>query len=76
MRVSNKVAHPTILHLKSAEKTIMQNFASYKEKQDTLALLRLLVLSNRDVAAGRVKPLAVVVKRLLAKKLRPIRPTL
>lgn len=36
--------------------------------QETLALLKILALGNRDVAAGRVKPVGDVVARLRAKR--------
>lgn len=36
--------------------------------KETLALLKVLALGNRDVAAGRVKPVADVVARLRAKR--------
>jgi hypothetical protein len=41
--------------------------ASYEETQNTLALLKLLALGNQEVADGKVKPLADVVKRFRAK---------
>lgn len=48
-------------------KAVIQDVASYEETQETLALLKLLALGNHDVEAGRVRPLADVVKRLRAK---------
>lgn len=39
--------------------------------QETLALLKILLLGNRDVAAGRVKPVGDVVARLRAKRKKP-----
>ncbi len=59
---------PLVITQNGEAKAVMQDVASYEETQETLALLKLLALSNRDVAAGRVKPLATVVKRLRAKK--------
>jgi hypothetical protein len=35
---------------------------------ETLALLKILALGNREVAAGRIKPIADVVARLRAKR--------
>ena len=47
---------------------MIQDIASYEETQETLALLKILALSNREVEEGRVKPLAEVVRRLRARK--------
>jgi hypothetical protein len=46
-------------------KSMMLDVASYEE---TLALLKILALGNREVEEGRVKPLAIVARRLRAKK--------
>jgi prevent-host-death family protein len=48
-------------------KAVMQDIASYEETQETLALLKLLALGNREIEKGKVKPLAAVAKRLRAK---------
>jgi prevent-host-death family protein len=49
-------------------KAVMQDVASYEETQETLALLKILALGNREVEAGKVKSLAAVARRLRAKK--------
>jgi prevent-host-death family protein len=49
-------------------KAVLQDVASFEETQETLALLKILALSQRDVEAGRVKPVADVVARLHAKR--------
>lgn len=49
-------------------KAVIQDIGSYEETQATLALLKLLALGNREIAEGRVKPVAEVVGRLRAKK--------
>jgi len=46
----------------------MQDVASYEETQETLALLKVLALGNREIDAGKVKPIAGVVARLRAKR--------
>ena len=38
--------------------------ASYEETQETLALLKLLAIGNREVEEGRTSPLSEVGKRL------------
>ena len=47
---------------------MLQDVVSYEETQQTLALLKVLALGQQDVEAGRVKPVADVVKRLRAKR--------
>jgi hypothetical protein len=41
-------------------KAVLQDIASYERQQETLALLKLLALSQQDVDAGRVRPAAEV----------------
>ena len=45
----------------------MQDVASYDETQETLALLKILALGNREIEEGKLKPIAQVVSRLRAK---------
>ena len=49
-------------------KAVIQDVASYEQTQETLALLKILALGNREVEAGKVKPVADVVRRLRAKR--------
>lgn len=49
-------------------KAVLQDVASYEETQETLALLKILALGNQQVAAGRVKPVAEVARRLRGGK--------
>ncbi len=59
---------PLVITQNGEARAVMQDVASYEETQETLALLKILALGNRDVEAGRVKPLAAVARRLRAKK--------
>jgi len=49
-------------------KAVLQDVASFEETQETLALLKILALGNRDVADGKINPVADVVARLRAKR--------
>lgn len=51
-------------------KAVLQDIASFEETQETLALLKVLALGQQQVEAGRVKPVADVVARLRAKRVK------
>lgn len=55
---------PLVITQNGEAKAVLQDIASYEETQETLALLKLLALGQKDLAAGRVEPLADVVARL------------
>lgn len=59
---------PLVITQNGEAKAVMQDVASYEETQETLALLKILALGNREVEEGRVTPVAKVVSRLRAKK--------
>jgi len=43
---------------------VLQDIAAYEQTQETLAMLKILALGNRQVEAGKVEPAAQVLKRL------------
>lgn len=59
---------PLLITQNGEARAVMQDVASYEETQETLALLKVLALGNREVEEGKVKPVAEVVRRLRAKK--------
>ena len=59
---------PMVITQNGEAKAVIQDVASYEETQETLALLKVLALGNREIEEGKVKPIADVVKRLRAKK--------
>ena len=59
---------PLVITQNGEAKAVLQDVASYEATQETLALLKVLALGQREVAAGKVKPLSDVVARLKAKK--------
>ena len=59
---------PMLITQNGEARAVIQDVASYEATQETLALLKILALGNREVEAGRVKPVADVVRRLRAKK--------
>lgn len=59
---------PMVITQNGEAKAVLQDVASYEEMQETLALLKILALGNREIEAGKVKPVAEVVERLRAKR--------
>lgn len=59
---------PLVITQNGEAKAVLQDVASYDETQETLALLKILALGNQQVAAGHVKPVAEVVRRLRGRK--------
>ena len=58
---------PLVITQNGEARAVLQDLASYEATQDTLALLKILALGNQDIAQGKFKPVADVVKRLRAK---------
>ena len=58
---------PMIITQNGEAKAVIQDVASYERTQETLALLKILALGNKDIQAGRVKPAAEVIAGLRAK---------
>jgi prevent-host-death family protein len=61
---------PVLITQNGLAKAVIQDVASYEATQDTLALLKILALGNRQVEEGRVAPIGKVVARLRAKGTR------
>ena len=58
---------PVLITQNGEARAVLQDVASYEETQDTIALLKLLALGDRQVAQGRVQPLADAVADLRAE---------
>ena len=59
---------PMLITQNGEARAVIQDVASYEQTQETLALLKILAIGNREVEAGKVKPLADVVRRLRTRK--------
>jgi prevent-host-death family protein len=59
---------PLIITQNGEAKMVLQDVASYEATQETMALLKILALGNRQIEEGRVVPAAGVVKRLRERK--------
>ena len=54
---------PLIITQNGEAKAVMQDVASYEQDQETLALLKILALGNRQIEEGRTVPLAEAFRR-------------
>ena len=55
---------PLIITQNGEAKVVLQNIESYEQTQETMALLKILALGNRQIEAGNVEPANVVIQRL------------
>lgn len=55
---------PLVITQNGEARAVIQDVASYEETQETLALLKLLALGNRDIEEGNHTPVGEVVDRL------------
>ena len=49
-------------------KVVLQDIESYEQTLETMALLKILALGNRQIEAGDVEPAAVVIQRLRERR--------
>ena len=61
---------PLVITQNGKAKAVIQDVASYDETQETLALLKILALGNREIEERKLKPVTAVVNRLRARKTR------
>ena len=45
-------------------KVVLQDIESYEQSQETMALLKILALGNRQIESGNLEPSASVIQRL------------
>ncbi|SDR18186.1 prevent-host-death family protein [Rhizobiales bacterium GAS191] len=58
---------PVIITLRGEAKAVLQDVRRYEETQETLALLKVLALTNQQVGEGKVKPVSEAFKRIRAR---------
>lgn len=69
-----ETGEPMVITQNGEATAVVQDIASYEKDQETLALLKILALGQRDIEAGRTKPAEDVIARLRAKVDRVERP--
>ena len=68
VRILENQQEPVIITQNGEAKAVMQDIKSYEQVQETIALLKILSLGNRQIDAGQVKPAADVIARLREKR--------
>lgn len=59
---------PFLITQNGEARAVMQDIVSYESTQETLALLKILALGNREIEKGKIKSIADVALRLRARK--------
>lgn len=62
---------PLVITQNGEAKVVIQDIESYEQTQETMALLKILALGNRQIEEGRVRRLAEVVVRLRKRRESP-----
>jgi len=61
---------PIVITQNGVAKAVIQDIASYEQTQETMALLKILTLGNRQIAEGKVVPAHAAIKRFRESKVR------
>jgi prevent-host-death family protein len=64
MRELTEVREPLVITQNGEAKAVIQDVTSFEQTQETLALLKILALGNRQIEAGKIVPAADVIRRL------------
>jgi prevent-host-death family protein len=59
--------NPLVITLRGEAKAVLQDIASYEETQETLALLKMLALTNKTVEEGKVSPVNQAFARIRSR---------
>ena len=59
---------PLVITQNGEAKVVIQDIESYEQTQETIALLKILALGNRQIEAGKVAPATVVIQRLRERR--------
>jgi prevent-host-death family protein len=55
---------PLVITQNGEAKAVIQDVASFEQTQETLALLKILALGNRQIEAGKAVPAVAAIRRL------------
>jgi prevent-host-death family protein len=59
---------PLVVTQNGEARVVIQDVASYQQDQETMAMLKILALGNRQIEEGRVQPAVDVFNRLREKR--------
>ncbi len=59
---------PLVITQNGEAKVVLQDIDSFEKTQETMALLKILALGNRQIEAGQVEPTADAITRLRDRK--------
>lgn len=59
---------PLIITQNGEAKVVLQDIESYEQTQETMALLKILALGNRQIEEGKIESTTDVLKRLRERK--------
>ena len=68
VRTLGDQGEPLVITQNGKAKVVLQDIDSFEKTQETMALLKILALGNRQIEAGQVEPAADVIARLRARK--------
>ena len=64
VRTLGERQEPLIITQNGEAKVVIQDIDSYEETQNTIALLKILALGNRQIEAGQTEPASDVIARI------------
>jgi prevent-host-death family protein len=68
IRQLGKQQQPLIITQNGEARAILQDINSYEQQQETMALLKILALGNRQVEEGKVQPAGKAFKSVRQRK--------
>jgi len=70
VRLLTEVREPMVITRNGEAKVVIQDVASFEETQETLALLKILALGNRQIEEGRTVRAQDAIRRLRGRAAR------
>lgn len=67
LRELGERGEPLVITQNGEAKAVLQDVASFEQMQETVALLKILALGNRQIDSGRVVSASVALRRLREK---------
>lgn len=68
MRNLSERREPLIITQNGEAKAVIQDIESYEQTQETMALLKILALGDRQIAEGKTRPAADVIASLRERR--------